>query len=43
MDFNNTGGFKGFREIRGFKEIRGPKGVNAPKAPKRFLVLDVVT
>ena len=43
MVFNNTGGFKGFREIRGFKEIRGPKGVNAPKAPKRFLVLDVVT
>lgn len=43
MDFNNTGGFKGFREIRGFKEIRGPKGVNAPKAPKRFLVLDIVT
>ena len=43
MDFNNTGCFKGFREIRGFKEIRGPKGVNAPKAPKRFLVLDVVT
>lgn len=43
MDFNNTGGFKGFREIRGFKEIRGPKGVNAPKTPKRFLVLDVVT
>jgi hypothetical protein len=43
MDFNNTGGFKGFREIRGFKEIRGPKGVNAPKTPKRFLVLDIVT
>ena len=43
MDFNNSGGFKGFREIRGFKEIRGPKGVNAPKTPKRFLVLDVVT
>ena len=43
MDFNNTGGFKGFREIRGFKEIRGPKGVNAPKTPKRFLVSDVVT
>ena len=43
MDFNNTGGFKGFREIRGFKEIRGPKGVNAPKAPKGFLALDIVT